>query len=178
MDRVYGQCRYRDVYYFSGGGGQGDSQPLASTTTATTFYSNENPAVMAPNTTYTYQVVAYDAAGNASGLSSSATTTTLGAGDVDGTAPSVPGMPVAIATGASTISLSWAASTDSHGVSGYNIYRTTSPSGTPSLVGTSTMSTYTDTGLTSATTYYYVVRAFDGFPNESLNSDQASATTP
>jgi hypothetical protein len=31
--------------------------------------------------------------------------------------------------------------------------------------------------LTAATQYYYVVTAFDGVPNESLKSNQATATT-
>jgi fibronectin type 3 domain-containing protein len=83
----------------------------------------------------------------------------------------------ATASSASRISLSWSQSTDNIGVSGYNIYRAGSASSTPSQVGTSTTTSYADTGLTSATDYYYVVKAFDGVPNESLSSNQAKATT-
>jgi chitodextrinase len=127
--------------------------------------------------TYTYTVAAYDAAGNTSGLSSSASATTLAVGTVDNSAPSPPGNVTATALSSSQISLSWIASIDNAGVSGYNIYRAASASGTPTKVGTSPTTTYTDTGLAAATAYYYVVRAFDGVPTESLNSNQATATT-
>jgi len=39
-------------------------------------------------------------------------------------------------------------------------------------------SDYLDLGLTSGTTYYYVVTALDEVPNESGYSNEASATPP
>lgn len=151
-----------------------DGLSLASTQTATTFYSD---TIGTANTVYTYTVAAYDAAGNTSALSSGATTTTLAVGSDFPSAPSSPSNLTATASSSSTIALGWSASTDDVGVSGYNIYRAATASGTPAFVGTSTTTSYTDTGLTASTQYYYVVRAIDGYPNESLNSNQATATT-
>jgi len=147
---------------------------LATTTTATTVYSD---TTCTANTTYTYSVAARDAAGNVSQFSSGAVTTTLGVGLGDTSAPQPPGTVNAIASSSNQISLSWSVPYDNIGVSGYNIYRAASASGMPAKIGTSTTTSYTDTGLSPATTYYYVVTAFDGVPNESLNSNQATATT-
>jgi len=149
-------------------------------TTTETLYSNTGCTA---SSAYTYTVAAYDAAGNTSTPSSSASTTTLAPGTSDysptstSATPSAPANLTATASSSSKISLSWSPSNDNIGVSGYNIYRATSASNTPTIIGTSTTTSYTDTGLTGATTYYYVVRAFDGYPNESLNSMQVSATT-
>ena len=82
-------------------------------------------------------------------------------------------------------SLSWTASTDNVGVTGYNVYRSTTSGFTPSssnLIGTTTTTSYTDSGL-AAGTYYYLVTAHDAAGNPSAPSNQASAavtadTTP
>jgi chitodextrinase len=64
-----------------------------------------------------------------------------------------------------TLALSWTASADNIGVTGYNIYR--NGSGTP-LNGTLlTATTYTDTGLTGSTAYTYQVQAYDAASNAS-----------
>lgn len=147
---------------------------LTTTTTTTTVYSDNTCTFTTP---YTYAVAARDAANNVSALSSNATTTTLGAGLLDGSAPTSPGTLSATALSSSQISLSWGAATDNIGVSGYNIYRAAASLGPYTKVGTSTTTSYTDTGLTSATTYYYVVKAFDGVPNESPASNEAPKTT-
>lgn len=153
-----------------------NGQPLITTTTPTTFHSDTKDTVA--DTAYTYMVAALDAAGNTSTLSSGVTTTTLATGTTDFQAPpTTPSNLTATATSATQITLNWSPSMDNVGVSGYTIYRATSASATPVNVGTSTTTTYIDTGLTSATAYFYVIRAFDGFPSESLNSGQASATT-
>jgi len=89
----------------------------------------------------------------------------------DFTAPSVPtGLAVAGVT-SSSVSLSWAASTDNVAVTGYDIYRGTT------LVGTSTGTAYTDSGLTASTAYSYSVAAFDAAGNVSAKSAAVSATT-
>ena len=46
------------------------------------------------------------------------------------------------------------------GTSGYELWRGTSSTGTYSLVTTTTATNYTNTGLATATTYYYKVRAY------------------
>jgi chitodextrinase len=91
----------------------------------------------------------------------------------DTTPPSAPSSLSASATDSTHIKLTWGASTDNVGVTGYRIYRV----GT-GLVGTATTTTYTDSGLTTNTSYSYYVTAVDGATNESSQSNTASATTP
>ena len=79
----------------------------------------------------------------------------------DSEAPIVPANLAASATTATSTTLTWSASTDNVGVTGYRIYR----NGTQ--VGTTTATTYTDTGLTTGTTYSYQVVAYDAAGNVS-----------
>jgi len=59
--------------------------------------------------------------------------------------------------GTKKVTLTWSAST---GATSYNIYRGTSPGGENSTVAAGiTTTSYTNTGLTTGTTYYYTVRA-------------------
>jgi chitodextrinase len=126
---------------------------------------------LTPSTTYTYAVVAIDAAGNASPVSSPASATTHPSSSGDAQAPSAPAALSATATGTSTVDLSWTASTDNVGVSGYRIFRN------GSQVGTTTNTSYTDSGLSPATVYTYSVVAFDAAGNNSAPSGSATATT-
>jgi|CZKF01.1.fsa_nt_gi hypothetical protein len=82
-------------------------------------------------------------------------------------APSVPGTPSWIGTSTTSISLTWGASTaGSSCTMSYSVFRSTTPGFTPSssnLIAESlTTASYADTGLTPATTYYYVIEAVDG----------------
>jgi len=146
---------------------------LATTTTATTVYSD---TTCTASTMYTYTVAARDAAGNASAPSSSATTTTSSASSGDIAPPTVPTSLTASRLSSGEITLSWSPSTDAYGVSGYNIYRAVASLGAYTKVGTTTTTSYIDAGLTAGTTYYYVVKAFDGVPLESGASGEAFAT--
>jgi chitodextrinase len=90
---------------------------------------------------------------------------------VDTTPPSVP-TGLAATTGSTTqINLSWTASTDNVGVTGYNVMR----NGTK--IGTTSVTSYSNTGLTASTSYSYTVSAFDAAGNTSIASAVASATT-
>jgi len=89
----------------------------------------------------------------------------------DTTAPSMPAGLVAAAASSSAISLSWNGSTDNVAVTGYKIYR----GGTQ--LSTSTANAFSDSGLTSSTTYTYTVAAYDAAGNASVQSSPASATT-
>jgi chitinase len=74
----------------------------------------------------------------------------------------------------SSINLTWTASTDNaggSGVAGYDVYRN------GGLVGSSSSTGYTDSGLAAATAYTYRVRARDNAGNASAQSTQISATT-
>ena len=81
----------------------------------------------------------------------------------DTTPPTIPGTPTATAVSSTRIDLSWAASTDAVGVSGYRIFR----NGSTTPLATVTATNYSDTGLAASTTYTYTVRAFDAAGNES-----------
>src|SRR5271166_3718688 len=89
----------------------------------------------------------------------------------DTTPPSVPTNLSASAVSSSQINLTWTASTDNVGVTGYKIYR----GGVQ--VGTSATNSYSDTGLTASTAYTYTVSAYDPAGNNSAQSASASATT-
>ena len=73
------------------------------------------------NTTYRYRVRATDVAGLLSGYSTIASATTAAAPDTQ--APTAPSGLTATAAGATQINLSWTASTDNVGVTGYRVER-------------------------------------------------------
>lgn len=82
--------------------------------------------------------------------------------------------------GVGSSSLSWLPSADNVGVVRYEIYRSTSAVFTPSaanLVGQTTGTSFTDTGL-AAGTYYYIVLAVDAVGGKSAasNTAQVAAT--
>ncbi|OIO51216.1 MAG: hypothetical protein AUJ19_05015 [Parcubacteria group bacterium CG1_02_58_44] len=97
----------------------------------------------------------------------------------DPSAPSTPSGLAASATSTSQISLSW---TQASGATGYDIYRSTTVGGTYSRLGSEpTVSsgstvTYSDTGLSASTTYYYKISAINA-SGESASSSAVSATT-
>ena len=120
--------------------------------------------------TWYYRVVANDAFGHTSAPSNQATAS------VDAVGPSKPTDLTATVAGA-TVDLSWTASTDDIGVSGYDVYRSASPGITPSavtLVGSSLGATFTDPSRPVGTWYYRVV-ARDAAGNSSEVSDEVSA---
>ncbi len=137
-------------------------------TSTTNSYSNTG---LSASTTYTYRVSAYDAAGNVSSQSASATATTLSGGGGDTQAPTVPTGLSGQAISSSEINLSWAASTDNVGVTGYRIYLN------GVLIDTSATNSYSDTGLSASTTYTYSVSAYDAAGNDSSQSSSVSSTT-
>jgi hypothetical protein len=97
-------------------------------------------------------------------------------------APSAPGTLSATTMSATSIALSWVASTAEVACPvNYDIFRSTTAGFTPSTTNQIGMAqpgtTYTDTGLTAGTTYYYLVDAVDS-SGPSANSNQASAMVP
>ena len=78
-----------------------------------------------------------------------------------------------------TVALAWTASTGT--ISGYNVYRGTTPSGPyPTKLNSSLVGSvqFTDNTVTSGQTYYYVVTAVDSSNVESTFSNQATAIIP
>ena len=91
--------------------------------------------------------------------------------NTDITAPTVPSNVVATALATDQITLTWSASSDNVGVSGYQVFRE------GVQIATTTLLSYADTGLSEGTTYEYYVTAFDAVLNVSASSTSVSATT-
>jgi chitodextrinase len=138
---------------------------LQAGTTAATSYTDTN---LAASTTYSYTVAAFDAAGNVSMQSTAASATTF---PLDTVPPSVPTNLSGTSPLPTQVNLSWSASTDNVGVAGYRIYRNSAQ------VGTSTGTSYIDTGLAASTTYTYAIAAFDAAGNVSASSSPSAITT-
>jgi fibronectin type 3 domain-containing protein len=118
-------------------------------------------------TTYFYFVAANNAVGGSPVSNEVATS----AGVVDTAPPSTPTGLAASGTTATSTSLSWTASTDNVGVTGYDVVR----NGT--TVATVTGTNYAATGLTASTTYTFQVKARDAAGNVSAGSTIVSVTT-
>jgi hypothetical protein len=147
-----GTYTYLDGYYSS------------SYTTPYTTYDNTG---LSSNTTYYYKVSAFSSSREGSQSLPVSATTKL----------SAPTGNSAVAVDSSSITVSW---TEVTGATGYKVYRSDTSSGTYEKVGDNLLSTdtsYTDTGLSSNTTYYYKVSAL-GSGGEGLQSSYVSARTP
>jgi chitodextrinase len=135
---------------------------------STTSYSD---TTVQAGTSHSYTVFAYDAAGNISQASNTATVTT----PTDTQPPATPTGLAATAVSATQVNLTWNAATDNVGVAGYTVYRDGSPIATTSGANTTS---YSDTRVAAATTYTYTVDAIDGAGNHSPPSGPVSVTTP
>ena len=138
---------------------------LVSTTSGTSF----TVGGLTCGTSYTFSVDAYDAAGNRSAQTSLGAATGSCGDTIAPTAPSNLN-----ATGATTtsVSFSWAASTDNVGVAGYGVYR----GGT--LVALTAATNYTLSGLSCGTSYSIDVDAYDAAGNRSQKASLTIATSP
>ncbi len=97
----------------------------------------------------------------------------------DTTPPAAPTGLTATAVSSSQINLDWNNNTEED-LSHYHVYRSTTSGFTPgagTFVADTSVSNYSNTGLSASTTYYYKVTAVDTSVNESSPSAQASATT-
>jgi fibronectin type 3 domain-containing protein len=131
-------------------------------------------AGLTASTTYLYRVRATDAASNLGPYSSASATTQAG----DTQPPSAPGALSATVASASQINLSWMASTDNIGVTSYRVERCPGAACTAfGQIGTSSGTTYADSGLLPSTSYSYKVRAQDAAGNLSPYSSAATAAT-
>lgn len=103
---------------------------------------------------------------------SEATDFCFGGGSGDIQPPSAPTFLNASNTTTTSTELSWNASTDNVGVTGYEIFSN------GSSLGTTTGTSVNVTGLTESTTYTFTVEAFDAAGNQSSSSNSIQVTTP
>ncbi|WP_223166785.1 glycoside hydrolase family 3 N-terminal domain-containing protein [Nonomuraea sp. SYSU D8015] len=94
--------------------------------------------------------------------------------DDDTSPPTVPGTPAASEVTASSVRLSWAASSDDVGVTGYEVVRVQS---SETSVTTSATTNATVTGLAANTSYTFAVYARDAAGNRSPRSGTVTVTT-
>ena len=161
---MYGATSYR--IYRSTSRGSGYS--LLGTVTATSYTNTGAKA----GTTYYYRVKACNDAGLSpysnvvSGQSKAVTPK-----------PSAPVVKIGHSAASGKPMLTWNAVS---GATSYKVYRATSKSGTYSLLGTVTATSYTNTGAKACTTYYYKVKAVSSAGESAYSnivSGRATVTT-
>jgi hypothetical protein len=123
---------------------------------------------VSPSSTTTYTLTA----SNSSGSVTATATVTVNPASVQ--PPTAPSITSAVARSATEIDLAWTASSDSLGVSGYQVIR----NGAVVANVSGNVLSWADTGVTGATTYSYVVKAFDSAGNYSTASNAVQETTP
>ncbi len=146
-----------------------DGVQVASVAASLLSYAD---TALSPSTGYSYAVRAIDAAANRSAASDPVSVTTPAPPDTS--APTVPSGVVAVATSSTSVSVSWAASSDDTAVAGYEVLR----DGVQVASVAASLLSYTDTALSPSTGYSYAVRAIDAAANRSAASDPVSVTTP
>jgi parallel beta-helix repeat protein len=139
--------------------------PLITLGASTTSYQD---LTVAPSTTYSYTVDAFDAAGNHSQQSIAALATT----PADTTPPSAPSQLHTTAVGATEVDVAWTGSTDNVRVDHYDVRRNNVS------VGTTTLTSFADTTVQPGTSYTYAVVAYDEAGNPSGPSNSLNLTTP
>lgn len=138
---------------------------VAELLTGTSYVDNGLSAA----TAYSYSVRAFDAAGNVSAVSASASVTTPPPADTQ--APSVPAGLLASNISTNGATLSWTASTDNVAVATYLVLR-----GGVQIASTAATS-YSDSGLAPGSSYSYTVKAQDAVGNTSAASAALALTT-
>ncbi|HEY5152229.1 MAG TPA: Ig-like domain-containing protein, partial [Mycobacterium sp.] len=143
-----------------------DGTLAATDTTAPYAFTWDTTAVT--DGAHQLTVKAYDAAGN----EATSTAVTVTVANMDGSPPTAPTGLDATAAGPTEVRLTWAASSDNVGVTGYAILRD------GEQVGTATGTSYRDTTVQADTTYSYAVTAYDAAGNVSSPSLPATVSTP
>ncbi|MBP2323561.1 glucose/arabinose dehydrogenase [Kibdelosporangium banguiense] len=125
---------------------------------------------LTPNTNYGFYVNARDGAGNVSQASDTVPVKTPPQ-VIDNDPPTAPGNLRSTGTTANSVALTWNASTDNIGVTGYQVFS----GGTQ--VGSATGTTATISGLKANTAYTFTAKATDDAGNVSPASNAVTVTT-
>ena len=141
----------------------GASWATAGTTGATTFDDTGLTAA----TTYTYRVVATNAGGESSPSATSSATTLVAP-------PSTPTGVTAGTVSATQIAVSWQSSS---GATGYRVERSSNGGSSWTVAGTTSTLSFTDSGLSPATTYSYRVVATNAGGGSAPSTVVAATTT-
>ena len=117
------------------------------------------------------EALIYDANYNPKADYTAVNTALGGGGGGDTSPPTVPSNLTASGVTSNSVNLSWGASSDNTGVTGYDVFRNNALLTTVSGTSTSV------TGLSAGTAYQFFVRAHDAAGNNSPNSNTVSITT-
>ncbi|HHC79753.1 MAG TPA: T9SS type A sorting domain-containing protein [Flavobacteriia bacterium] len=140
-----------------------------TTVIATVTATNYQVTGLTASTAYAFSVKAKDAAGNVSAASNTVNVTTQAPPDAQ--APTAPSNLTASNVTQSSADLSWTASTDNVGVTGYDVYQGAT------VIATVTTTNYQVTGLAASTAYTFSVKAKDAAGNVSAASNSVTVTT-
>jgi transcriptional regulator CtsR len=145
---------------------------LVNDTGITDLYYDIAPGILNWNTTYYWRVNARDSFGSTSSWSTSRYFNTA-----VGPPPNAPSNLVATPISSSQIDLSW--QDNSSDETGFKIERKTG-SGSYSQIATigAGVTSYSNSGLSTSTTYYYRVRAYNAVGNSEYSSEASAATLP
>jgi hypothetical protein len=119
-----------------------------------------------------------------SGYSVSAAAGSVGGGSSCAAVPSEPSGVKGTAASSSVINVSWTADTAPANctISSYSVFRSTTSGFTPSssnqIASGVTSTSYSDTGLKAATSYYYIVEAVDADGTSPASAQAAAQTSP
>jgi chitodextrinase len=141
---------------------------LVSTDTTSPYNFNWDPTSY-PNGAHTISAKAYDNVSPANIASSTSVSIMLALPDIQ--PPTVPANLSVSSRTTTSITLTWSASTDNIGVTGYKVMRG------GALVANVNGLTYSDTGLASSTTYSYTISAVDAAGNTSAASTAVTTAT-
>lgn len=145
-----------------------DNIKINNALVTTTSFAASN---LSSNTSYAFFIQAKDAAGNSTN-SNILNATTLPPPDTE--APTAPLNLIASNLAQNSVTLTWTASTDNVGVTGYDIYRDNVKINATLITAT----TYNATGLSALTGYNFYVIANDAANNSSDASNAVTITTP
>jgi hypothetical protein len=154
-------------YHVKRGTASGGPFTQVSAPTSTTFTDTG----LTNGTTYFYVVSALNSAGESANSTAASAKPTAPSQPPPPQAPPIPTALVATA-GNAQVSLAWAISS---GATSYHVKRSTTTGGPYTQVSAPTTNSFTNTGLTNGTKYFYVVSALNA-SGESANSAEANAT--